>query len=262
MLQVSDNHINRQLQLDDGDEKDSASQVDSIDFKQRYPDHCIVNNWYYPLYNREKAEEALYRKKDGTFLIRDRTEAKIPYSCSLVAHGTVHHCRIERTVHGYGFEPYKIYPTVKDLVLHYAHNSLVDLNDTLDTTLRMPFACSHVDAIELKQRYPDHCIVTNWYYSMYSRVKAEEALYEKEDGTFLIRDRANEETPHACSLVAHGTVHHCLIERTVNGYRFAEFCNLHPTLKDLVLYYARNSLISHNDMLDTTLRIPLACSRR
>ena len=48
----------------------------------------------------------------------------------------------------------------------------------------------------------------------------------------------------------------------MDGYGFAEPYNLHPTLKDLVLHYAHNSLIPHNDTLDTTLRIPVACSRR
>ena len=49
---ISDDLINRHLQLDDGDGEDSVYHVDTIDLKQRYPDHCIVNNWYYPLYSR------------------------------------------------------------------------------------------------------------------------------------------------------------------------------------------------------------------
>ena len=143
MLQVSDDHINRHLQLDNGDRKDSVSHLDSIDFKQRYPDHCIVNNWHYPLYSREEAKDALRGEKDGTFLIRDRTEVEAAHACSLVAHGKVHHCLIKWTVNGYRFaEPYNLRPTLKDLVLHYARNSLIGQNDMLDTTLCIPFACS------------------------------------------------------------------------------------------------------------------------
>ena len=41
--------------------------------------------------------------------------------------------------HGFGFaEPYNIYATLLDLVLHYAVNSLEEHNDRLKTTLMFP----------------------------------------------------------------------------------------------------------------------------
>lgn len=50
--EISDDDINRTLQLDDGENDTSVYHMDTIDFQQRYPEHCVVNNWYYPLYSR------------------------------------------------------------------------------------------------------------------------------------------------------------------------------------------------------------------
>jgi phosphoinositide-3-kinase regulatory subunit len=53
--------------------------------------------------------------------------------------GTVNHCIINETDRGYGFaEPYNIYSSLKELVLHYAQNSLEEHNDSLRTTLASP----------------------------------------------------------------------------------------------------------------------------
>ena len=46
---------------------------------------------------------------------------------------------INSGTHGFGFaEPYNIYGTLMDLVLHYAVNSLEEHNDRLKTTLMFP----------------------------------------------------------------------------------------------------------------------------
>lgn len=58
---------------------------------------------------------------------------------------------------------------------------------------------------------------------------------------------------------ANDKVHHCLIQRTADGYGFAEPFNLHQTVEDLVLHYAENSLIPHNEKLDTKLLYPVGC---
>jgi len=44
---ISEDIINRNLQLDDEGEE-PIYHMESIDLRQRYPDHCIKNNWYYP----------------------------------------------------------------------------------------------------------------------------------------------------------------------------------------------------------------------
>lgn len=119
-----------------------------------------------------------------------------------------------------------------------------------------------LDIIDLPSRYPIHNDQSTWYFPNFGRADAENQLQNQEDGTFLIRDRKDKVgPPHACSLVVRSNgvpiVHHCLIQRTEDGFGFAEPFNLHQTLKDLVLHYAHNSLLPHNEMLDTTLKTPL-----
>ena len=49
------------------------------------------------------------------------------------------HCVINKTATGYGFaEPYNLYSSLKELVLHYQHTSLVQHNDSLNVTLAYP----------------------------------------------------------------------------------------------------------------------------
>ena len=49
------------------------------------------------------------------------------------------HCVINKTHTGYGFaEPYNLYASLKELVLHYQHASLVQHNDSLNVTLSYP----------------------------------------------------------------------------------------------------------------------------
>lgn len=53
--------------------------------------------------------------------------------------GEVKHCVINKTPSGYGFaEPYNLYSSLKELVLHYQHTSLVQHNDSLNVTLAYP----------------------------------------------------------------------------------------------------------------------------
>lgn len=96
------------------------------------------STWYIPTASREGAEQMLLGKVDGTFLIR---QSRHPgqHALSIILNGKVNHCIILKTDRGFGFaEPYNIYPTLKDLVLHYSQTSLYEHNDLLKTTLAFP----------------------------------------------------------------------------------------------------------------------------
>ncbi|XP_072288812.1 phosphatidylinositol 3-kinase regulatory subunit alpha-like isoform X1 [Eucyclogobius newberryi] len=88
--------------------------------------------------NRTQAESLLRGKRDGTFLVRESSKPGC-YACSVVVDGEVKHCVINKTVSGFGFaEPYNLYSSLKELVLHYQHTSLVQHNDSLNVTLAFP----------------------------------------------------------------------------------------------------------------------------
>uniref|UniRef100_A0A1A7YS69 Phosphoinositide-3-kinase, regulatory subunit 1 (Alpha) n=1 Tax=Iconisemion striatum TaxID=60296 RepID=A0A1A7YS69_9TELE len=88
--------------------------------------------------NRVQAETLLMGKRDGTFLVRESSKPGC-YACSVVVEGEVKHCVINKTPSGYGFaEPYNLYSSLKELVLHYQHTSLVQHNDSLNVTLAYP----------------------------------------------------------------------------------------------------------------------------
>ncbi|KAM9744158.1 phosphatidylinositol 3-kinase regulatory subunit alpha-like isoform 1-T9 [Menidia menidia] len=88
--------------------------------------------------NRLQAEALLRGKRDGTFLVRDSSKSGC-YACSVVVDGEVKHCVINKTSSGFGFaEPYNLYGSLKELVLHYQHASLVQHNDSLNVTLAFP----------------------------------------------------------------------------------------------------------------------------
>ncbi|XP_066430291.1 phosphatidylinositol 3-kinase regulatory subunit gamma-like isoform X1 [Eleutherodactylus coqui] len=94
--------------------------------------------WFMGKMKREQAEEMLSGKPDGTFLIRESRQ-KGCYACSVVVDGDTKHCVIYKTSTGYGFaEPYYLYASLKELVLHYQHTSLVQHNDALNVTLMYP----------------------------------------------------------------------------------------------------------------------------
>lgn len=106
----------------------------------------------------------------------------------------------------------------------------------------------------LRHRFPDHLDRNNWFFPQFEREDATRVLTGQKTGTFLIRP--SQRAAYACSLVVNGRVHHCLIQRTAEGYGFAEPFNLHQSVEDLVLHYAQNSLIPHNENLDTSLLYP------
>ncbi|NWT57341.1 P85A kinase, partial [Erythrocercus mccallii] len=100
--------------------------------------HHDEKTWFVGDLNRIQAEDLLCGKPDGAFLIRESSK-KGCYACSVVADGEVKHCVIYSTPRGYGFaEPYNLYSTLKDLVLHYQQTSLVQHNDSLNVRLAYP----------------------------------------------------------------------------------------------------------------------------
>ncbi|KAL2090131.1 hypothetical protein ACEWY4_014819 [Coilia grayii] len=101
--------------------------------------HLDERSWYLGDLKRAQAEELLKGRANGTFLIRDSQTQKGAYACSVVVDGEVKHCVIFRTPSGFGFaEPYNLHGSLKDLVLHYKHNSLVQHNEALNITLAWP----------------------------------------------------------------------------------------------------------------------------
>jgi hypothetical protein len=87
--------------------------------------------------NRLGAENLLRGQLHGTFLVRRSSDGR--YALSIVCNSTVGHCHIHQTDRGFGFaEPYNIYPTLRELVVHYAQNSLEEHNDQLKTRLAHP----------------------------------------------------------------------------------------------------------------------------
>uniref|UniRef100_A0A673X9M0 Phosphoinositide-3-kinase regulatory subunit 2 n=1 Tax=Salmo trutta TaxID=8032 RepID=A0A673X9M0_SALTR len=117
------------------DVEDLYSLVDEMDDLP----HHDERTWYVGDIQRGQAEELLRGKGDGTFLIRDSQSQKGSYACSVVMDGDVKHCVIFKTSTGYGFaEPYNLYSSLRELVLHYRHTSLVQHNDSLNVTLACP----------------------------------------------------------------------------------------------------------------------------
>ncbi|KAM6965656.1 phosphatidylinositol 3-kinase regulatory subunit alpha-like isoform 2-T2 [Aplochiton taeniatus] len=100
--------------------------------------HHDERAWRLGNIKRLQAEALLRGKRDGTFLVRDSSKSGC-YACSVVVEGEVKHCVINKTHTGYGFaEPYNLYGSLKELVLHYQHTSLVQHNDSLNVTLAFP----------------------------------------------------------------------------------------------------------------------------
>ncbi|RXM93461.1 Phosphatidylinositol 3-kinase regulatory subunit alpha [Acipenser ruthenus] len=100
--------------------------------------HHDERSWKLGNLNRTQAEALLRGKRNGTFLVRDSSKPGC-YACSVVVDDEVKHCVINKTPTGYGFaEPYNLYGSLKELVLHYQHTSLVQHNDSLNVTLSYP----------------------------------------------------------------------------------------------------------------------------
>ncbi|XP_019125387.1 phosphatidylinositol 3-kinase regulatory subunit gamma isoform X2 [Larimichthys crocea] len=126
----------RQSQIDDwlgirNEEEDPYTLADDTHQEER--------SWYVGGMKRKEAEELLRGRRDGTFLIRDSQTQRGSFACSVVVDGDVKHCVIYRTSTGYGFaEPYNLYSSLRELVLHYRHTSLIQHNQQLNVTLAWP----------------------------------------------------------------------------------------------------------------------------
>nr|XP_023018059.1 phosphatidylinositol 3-kinase regulatory subunit alpha-like isoform X1 [Leptinotarsa decemlineata] len=129
------------------------------------------------------------------------------------------------------------------------------INQILNTNIEEPSEGCDVDTDTLPhndERY--------WLMLDCSRTEAEKLLEGKPDGTFLVR-KSRQMNKYALSVVCNGSTNHCIINETSKGLGFTEPYNIYPTLKDLVLHYATNSLEIHNDLLNTVLAYPIsACS--
>ncbi|XP_072220618.1 phosphatidylinositol 3-kinase regulatory subunit beta isoform X2 [Leuresthes tenuis] len=118
--------------------KNDADDSYSLEEDESSPHHDECT-WYVGDIKRTQAEEMLRGKCDGTFLIRESQSQKGSYACSVVVEGDTKHCVIYKTATGYGFaEPYNLYSSLKDLVLHYKNISLVQHNDQLNVNLAYP----------------------------------------------------------------------------------------------------------------------------
>ncbi|XP_070760053.1 phosphatidylinositol 3-kinase regulatory subunit alpha-like isoform X2 [Enoplosus armatus] len=131
---VRQRKLNEWLGLKNETTEDEYSMVED---EEDLPHHD-ERLWRLGNINRIQAESLLRGKRDGTFLVRDSSKPGC-YACSVVVDGEVKHCVINKTSTGFGFaEPYNLYGSLKELVLHYQHTSLVQHNDSLNVTLAFP----------------------------------------------------------------------------------------------------------------------------
>ena len=100
-----------------------------------------------------------------------------------------------------------------------------------------------------------HNDMATWYMPKVDRNSACSLLEGKPHGTFLIRESRDGQL--ALSILCKGVVEHCKIEKTDRGFGFKDAFNIYPSLLELVLHYSKNSLEVHNEVLTTTLEIPL-----
>uniref|UniRef100_G1QBB3 SH2 domain-containing protein n=1 Tax=Myotis lucifugus TaxID=59463 RepID=G1QBB3_MYOLU len=100
--------------------------------------HHEERTWYVGKINPTQAEEMLNSKRDGTFLIGESNRRGC-YACSVVVGSDTKHCVIYRLATGLGFaEPYNLYGSLKELVLHDQHTSLMQHSNALTITLAHP----------------------------------------------------------------------------------------------------------------------------
>ncbi|GFS13479.1 phosphatidylinositol 3-kinase regulatory subunit alpha [Elysia marginata] len=103
---------------------------------------------------RSQAETYLYNKPDGTFLIRPKPEEGDVFALSIMCRGSIGHCKIYHSNTGYGFvEPFLIFPTLKELVIHYRGTSLAEHNNDLDIKLLYPARASMSAAVSQQDPY-------------------------------------------------------------------------------------------------------------
>ncbi|KAG7463337.1 hypothetical protein JOB18_016011 [Solea senegalensis] len=130
----------RQKRINDwlGIKNDNTDESYFVSEEDENLPHHDEKSWFVGDLNRTQAEDLLLGKPDGMFLIRESSK-KGCYACSVVVEGEVKHCVIYSTPRGFGFaEPYNLYSSLKDLVLHYHQASLVQHNDSLNVRLAYP----------------------------------------------------------------------------------------------------------------------------
>ncbi|KAG5894419.1 hypothetical protein JTB14_019789 [Gonioctena quinquepunctata] len=133
--------------------------------------------------------------------------------------------------------------------------SLAKINQILNRNIEETSEECEVDTDSLPHNDEQYWLLLNC-----SRTEAEKLLEGKPDGTFLVR-KSRQMNKYALSVVCNGSTNHCIINETSKGLGFTEPYNIYPTLKDLVLHYATNSLEIHNDLLNTVLAYPIsACN--
>ncbi|XP_045447551.1 phosphatidylinositol 3-kinase regulatory subunit gamma [Melitaea cinxia] len=114
-----------------------ALEDDNIHKLEELYAHREMITWMVENCTRDMAEKMLEGKPQGTFLIRPNSTGQL--ALSICCNNQVYHCIIFKTERGYGFaEPYNIYKTLNELVLHYAVNSLEEHNENLRTALKYP----------------------------------------------------------------------------------------------------------------------------
>ncbi|XP_042219270.1 phosphatidylinositol 3-kinase regulatory subunit alpha-like isoform X2 [Homarus americanus] len=111
-----------------------------------------------------------------------------------------------------------------------------------------------LDQSEIQQPCPELNNAALWHVDSCSRERAASLLHNKPDGTFLIRMAQN--GGYALSISCNKEVQHCRIYEGGQGFGFAEPFLIYPTLRELVRHYSENSLLMHNDLLNTPLRYP------
>ncbi|XP_076003677.1 phosphatidylinositol 3-kinase regulatory subunit alpha-like [Genypterus blacodes] len=132
---VRQRKLNEWLGLKNETTEDEYSMVED---EEDLPHHD-ERLWRLGNIHRNQAESLLRGKRDGTFLVRDSSKPGCYAACSVVVEGEVKHCVINKTSTGFGFaEPYNLYGSLKELVLHYQQTSLVQHNDSLNVTLAIP----------------------------------------------------------------------------------------------------------------------------
>ena len=94
--------------------------------------------WFFPKVDRSTANQLLCGNDHGTFLIRKTSDGH--FALSIVCNGAVEHCKIFKGSSGYGFaDPFNQHDTLLNLVLYYSENSLVHLNEKVNTALQIPY---------------------------------------------------------------------------------------------------------------------------
>ncbi|KAF2360313.1 Protein kinase C-like phorbol ester/diacylglycerol-binding domain [Trinorchestia longiramus] len=111
------------------------------------------------------------------------------------------------------------------------------------------------DPEHIQQQSQDVYDEKTWLFDVCSRDDATRMLKGKPDGTFLVRTR--QPGSYALSISCGNGVQHCLIYKSEGGYGFAEPYLIYGSLKELVVHYSRNSLLIHNDLLNTPLTYPV-----